>query len=555
MVGRRAHAMAALLVGVVLGCGSDGDNAAVTPDGGRAGVGAVTAAPAPPATVVTTAAPFKAPSADDRAAWARCKQAIARAKQEPALPGAADFDQARVQLARVRGRSMLWRRVPKPSHALEKLMRRNRSAINMVRAVRHMIRDTHSSGGRRRKLLREGYLWADDVRLAVALQQQVGLTDLFAKETIYLQRGTLLLTLTRKPADKQHKLHYAYADGPDKGMRAEVLLGDRVASVREELSERLPLAIDLRDLANRATFDRIRPIHLTESLLVAELRYGPNTVTTALLEHDGAALTIRCEAHDEESFRGKQRYERASQPWRQALPRLRQVVRFMVRDGMPFDADPNQSNGFLRKAWKRAYHKGWKSFQFEDKSWPVYTQTGSARPPQVCIDFITDTWERASGTWYASREEDGGPTRHLGTIDFDKLGVENRRSVAKFTQFAIEHSELFEVWEIPKAERIAFKRHKRFFKYLADHSDHFRPGDILTIHGFKHGGRPHYHSVIILEQDPVTGQPSLVAGNAVFPREQTLAGVMHISPSRTLRHRIRVKDAWLTAIAQISVEE
>ena len=53
-------------------------------------------------------------------------------------------------------------------------MRRNRAAINLVSAVRHIIRDTHSFGGRRAKLLREGYLGADDVNLALALQQQVG---------------------------------------------------------------------------------------------------------------------------------------------------------------------------------------------------------------------------------------------------------------------------------------------------------------------------------------------------------------------------------------------
>ena len=43
--------------------------------------------------------------------------------------------------------------------------------------------------------------------------------------------------------------------------------------------------------------------------------------------------------------------------------------------------------------------------------------------------------------------------------------------------------------------------------------------------------------------------PTLVAGNAVFAREQTLEGVMHISPGRSLRHRIRVKDPWLKEIA------
>ncbi|MEM9696933.1 MAG: hypothetical protein AAGA56_30635, partial [Myxococcota bacterium] len=63
-------------------------------------------------------------------------------------------------------------------------------------------------------------------------------------------------------------------------------------------------------------------------------------------------------------------------------------------------------------------------------------------------------------------------------------------------------------------------------------------------------GRPHYHSLIILDKDPITGVPTLVGGNAVFPREQTLEGVMQISPKRSLRHRIRVKNPWLLSLKE-----
>ena len=89
----------------------------------------------------------------------------------------------------------------------------------------------------------------------------------------------------------------------------------------------------------------------------------------------------------------------------------------------------------------------------------------------------------------------------------------------------------------------------RFYAYLHDKQDMFRPGDMITVHGYKEGGRPHYHSLIILEQDPVTGVPTLVAGNAVFPREQSLEGILQISPKRSLKHRIRIKDEWLAKVA------
>jgi len=52
-----------------------------------------------------------------------------------------------------------------------------------------------------------------------------------------------------------------------------------------------------------------------------------------------------------------------------------------------------------------------------------------------------------------------------------------------------------------------------------------------------------------MEKDLITGVPTRVAGNAVFPREQTLEGIMQISPKRTLRNRIRVLMPWLEHVA------
>jgi hypothetical protein len=41
----------------------------------------------------------------------------------------------------------------------------------------------------------------------------------------------------------------------------------------------------------------------------------------------------------------------------------------------------------------------------------------------------------------------------------------------------------------------------------------------------------------------------LVASNASFPREQSLEGILSISPKRTLRHRFRARTPWLDAVA------
>jgi hypothetical protein len=173
-------------------------------------------------------------------------------------------------------------------------------------------------------------------------------------------------------------------------------------------------------------------------------------------------------------------------------------------------------------------------------------------PPQVCIDFISDTWERAAGSWFAPMVGDPPkpqPGREPGPIQLADMDLKNRRSVHNFVRFAQRHPDIFDVWDLPKEQQVRFEKRDEFFEYLAAHADSFRIGDVLILYGTKHGGRPHYHSLIVIEADPVTGVPTRVAGNAVFPREQTLEGIMQISPKRTIRHRIRLLRPWLELIA------
>jgi len=509
-------------------------------------------------TAATTSASSTQPAATDEELdrWKRCAERIAGVKAQPSLPGASRHEQQRVHLARARGRAMLWRREPTPADPkLLAARKKNDNYKDLVQAVRRLINKTKKRTRRRELVLREGYLWSDDVELALALVEQVSLTKLYSNPTLYLQRGVDVHELKFAKRTKLERDRYLYVGGPLDGERAEILLGDRVADTREQLQQTPSLGVDLRDLMNRGTFDRMRPVHFTDTALVTELRYGPDVWVTALVDIDGPKAELACEHLDPELAVQKTAFETSMATLRGAMKRVRKVVRAMVRDRVPFDADRNQSNGFLRKAWKRAYFKGWKKFNYEGKLREVYTADGHPKPPQVCIDFLTDTWERASGTWYEPATGDPlkpAPKRTEGGIDFDKLKVGNRRSVAKFTKFTEEQTDWFDVWAIPKNKRIPFKKREPFFDYLHQQADMFRPGDMLTIHGYKEGGRPHYHSIMILEQDPITGIPTLVAGNAVFAREQTLDGVMHISPQRSLRHRIRVKDKWLAPIRSLA---
>jgi hypothetical protein len=512
------------------------------------------AAPADSASAATDAgAPL--PTDADRAGWQACAERIAAVKKDEALGGAASYEEQRVQFARVRGRPMLWRRVPGEMPAeLASLRKKNEDQVRLVRELKHVLHKKKARDRRRELVLRESYLWSEDVGLALALLEQVSLIALFDEPSIVLDRGVDRYDLDRKPRTKLDHERYVYRDGPLAGETAEILFGDRVAVTAAELDKSPPLGIDLHDATARGDFDRIRPLHLTAGALVADLRYGPDTWVPAVFDLDGPHMKLACEALDDALATRKATFVHDTAGVKNAVKRLYTVVRQMVREEIPFDADDGQTNGFLRQEWKRAYLRGHRRFETDGKFYDVYNARGEPIPPQVCIDFITDVWERASGSWYQPMAGDPlkpQPKRTEGGIDFDKLGIDNRRSVAEFTEFAEQHADLFEVWEVPKAERIPFKKRKEFFEYLHDKADMFRPGDFIFIYGTKHG-RPHYHSLFILEQDPVTGVPILVGGNAVFPREQTLEGIMQISPQRSIKHRIRAREPWLEIVGKLA---
>ncbi|NUP12750.1 MAG: hypothetical protein HOW73_42460 [Polyangiaceae bacterium] len=535
--------LACLALTFSAGCSSEGEAAAASNSASAAPASSETAAPTATAIVVQ----------HDPAATEACNARRAELQKQEALPGSKAVTERAVGFARVRSRAALWRREPEVPPQLEKLGRGKRSSLRLVRAVRELLNKKGPKEDKRKAVLSEGYLFADNELVALALGEQVSLTKLFEEQTLYLQRGLDLYELVYEPQTKLEKERYVYKGGAYDGEKAELLFGDRVATTKEELEGSPSLTIDLRDLMNRSAFDRIKPIHLTESALVAEVRYGAGTWVPAVIDLKGSKADLGCEALTPELAAAKGKFVNERATYRRAMENVRATVRKMVREKMPFDAAPDQKNGFLRKAWKRAYLAGWRSYQFEGESHDVYTSKGDPRPPQVCIDFLTDVWERSSGTWYQpavfADPLEPQPKRTEGAIDFDAMKIGNRRSVAEFTDFAERNTELFDVLELPKSERIPFKEREAFFDYLAKKADNFIPGDMITVHGFKEGGRPHYHSLIIVETDPITGIPTLVAGNAVFPREQSLDGILQISPKRSLKHRIRVRDKWLKAVA------
>src|SRR5690606_17638550 len=133
-------------------------------------------------------------------------------------------------------------------------------------------------------------------------------------------------------------------------------------------------------------------------------------------------------------------------------------------------------------------------------------------------DFLLDTFERASGTWWARQGEP--PARVIGRIDFEQYaGRDLLRRTEEFLNFARSQDDLFEVLEFAKEERIEQGNKELFFRYLEQNAELFRPGDMVFIRGLTPWDRriEHYHSFFVYEVDPVTGVPIAIAGNAGTP--------------------------------------
>jgi hypothetical protein len=227
------------------------------------------------------------------------------------------------------------------------------------------------------------------------------------------------------------------------------------------------------------------------------------------------------------------------------------MMREEVEEALPFDepkTEIGQQDGKLRQHWMWAYRYGRNDFEFNDDKYRVFDDKGRPRVPQVCIDFVTDTFERASGSWYRPR---GEPRQRLpGRLDFGELGIDNERSVESFIAFAKAHPESFEVEELPNDERVPYVRKKEFFAHLAAHRDRYRPGDIVIIHGLRDDGKIHYHSFFVYESDPVTGAPSLVAANAGRPRIRPWDIEMQSAPLRSILARVRPRLEWLEFVTE-----
>jgi hypothetical protein len=399
----------------------------------------------------------------------------------------------------------------------------------------------------RQILLREGYLYTEKADHAFTLVSQIKPKHLFAEERIWVHRGPWLMHAVRGEEGD-----YTFLDGPEQGKKVRLLHLDRVGS-GEQVPK--PLHRDFRGLRYRLFFERARITHLAEEQIVADLRYGRHWVPT-LLKSDGARLDLVAEMippeHAAEIAETRALLERKAR----AVSLLRDAMRAQIDEGLPFDepkTEEGQQDGTLRRLWRSAYFGGRTAFSFNEDRYPVFDEEGRARVPQVCIDFMVDTFQRASGSWWQPKS---APTRERtqGKLDLKEFEKDDQlRRTNGFLSFAREHEAWFDVLTFPKTVRLQLGYKPTFFRWLEKQADHFEPGDIVFIRGFTpwDEAEEHSHTFFIYESDPLTGVPIAIAGNAGPANLWSWETEARRTPNRTVRDRVRPKIEWLESFLTI----
>lgn len=474
-----------------------------------------------------------------------CRRLRHRLEQYPALAGTPRLDEQRHRvLGQAKGWPVVFRREPIRDEeelspyfrAISEAYTDRRRSFSAFETLRGSVQ--HHRKQVRQILMPEGYLYADDPEVARWLVTHLDLRRLFNEPELWLMRGDEVFRLERTERG------YRHADGANAGAAASLLLFDRVTTRRSELEP--VLHVDFVRAAEQLGFDRVEIERLTSEGINARLRYGSDSLwVQAVFSEQQGRTQLVCEIIEEDRRQAVHDYREQQRIRQQAIEKLRQAMALQVREQLMFDEpkeEVGQQDGSLRPLWLWAYRHGGDGYSFNKIWYPVFDSENRPHPPQVCIDFVLDTYERASGTWFACRGKNRD--RSMGSIDFERLDMPNRRSVEAVADYFREHPGMFGIWDLEAEKRIRFAQREAFYDFVRDHADYFRVGNVVLIHGPR-GGEAHYHSAIVSRTDPMTGMPIELGENAGKPRLRSWHSVTQSGPLRSIRAVMIPEIPWL----------
>ena len=457
------------------------------------------------------------------------------------LPGAPGLERQRAELlARAKAEPVLFLSAPtdtprsKRAAALRRRLHHDQSPWAAFEAAYRGLRKRPEE--LREVLLTDGYLYAEDPTVASMLATHVTLAQLFDEPELSVYRGTAVHRALKRGDD------YVWADGREKDRTARLWLFDRVAPTGVVLSP--PRHVVVSELARKLGTTQIEIERLTSEGVLARLHYGDRAVP-AVLRVNAGRLELGCQIaaglgpHLALARATAEREQRV-------LSALQSVVDQQIEEDLPFDepkTEEGQQDGKLRAEWRHAYLRGDIEYQFNEDTYWVFDRKGRPHVPQVCIDFVLDSWERMADSWWQPRSEKRA--RRVGRLDFDALQIENRRSVEQLIAFTKQHPDWFELLEIPHSAQVPLRGRRRFFERLYRDRHDYRPGDVVVILGPRDDDKLHYHSFFVVAADPLSGMPTWLAANAGRPRVRTWEGEMQNAPKRAIVARVRPRLTWL----------
>jgi len=497
-----------------------------------------------------TPSPISKDEADRRA----CEERVRRVLSMPPVPGVPALEASRATFfTKVKGEPVLFLRAPEyEGGAVTDTVRGYRQMLlsgeNPFGVINRILSESeHFPRQARGALLRDGYLYSDDVKVGFWLTNLVQPHQLFGHDRIVIQRGDEVLHAARKNG------RFYYEDGVLKGQPARFILFDRAYPAGQEPGPAVHR--DLRSLRYREGFDVMEIRHVTENYVVANLRYGSSWVPS-VLRSSGPHLELECEILTPNSKAEVEAVRTEALRRQRMIQALRRGMLAAVDEQLPFDEPRHeygvQLDGMLRKRWVAAYLAGRDKYDFNGDEYHVFDPLGRPLVPEVCVDFLTDTLERASGTWWRPRGVP--PGRDVGKLDFDSFVGEDRaemRRAPEFIGFAKLQPDAFEVWDDP--EQIELGNEDVLYAYLLEHARDFSNGDAILIKGKTPWDRVHvhFHSFFVYETDPVTGMPIVILGNAGRPKLRIWETEVRRTPKRVIVARIRFKTDWLESVVDV----
>ena len=477
-----------------------------------------------------------------------CRAMRANIETVPALAGTPSLDESRHRvLGRAKGWPIVFRRepirdlqaLPPYFQALGASLEDPRRVYATLKTLRRLARFHRPHV--RAILMPEGYFYADNPRQARWLLTRFDLARLFEEPEIWLMRGSVVHRLTRTERE------YRHADGPLAGEPASLLLFDRIGVRRSDLFP--TLHVDFVPDSRQRGYDRVRLQRVTPVGINASIRYGtPDLWADAVFTVEDGHAHLACEVVKAGDRKEVRRFRDEQRIRYLAAERLRRAAAAQVDERLPFDEpreEEGQQDGSLRPLWLWAYHHGNVGYSFNDVWYPVFDRQGRPKVPQVCIDFVLDTYERAAGTWFGGRT--APRQRVVGNLDFQKLEMPNPRSVEAVADYFRDNPGTFDIWDLTPEERFRFVQREEFFDFIRDHIDRFRVNNVVLIHGPR-GGEAHYHSFIVSRADPVTGMPVEVMENAGKPRFRSWHSAMQSGPLRSIKHVMIPRTTWLRTV-------